>query len=216
MLERLFQHRVRPIEKFLIAKDPNRPYLTGLLLRFDEGYSEAISFFSAVNPNFTSPPLPNDVSETSMANSAAYGLAISIAFDAMRANGKLLIDGGERSIVEGAMGLSYAMFIFVLLVGYLKADGVEIESQPVPTGFAEQFVYLDAAKREAVATQGLKMFQSMIHSNHEKVKEWHDTLSKAVQLWLLSGASDERTQEHDQDLRKIFAGQLEALYKAIQ
>jgi len=114
------------------------------------------------------------------------------------------------------MGLSYAMFIFILLSGYLKADGIEIESKPVLAGFAEQFVYLDAAKREAVATKGLKMFQDMIGSNHEKVKEWHDTLSKAVQLWLISATSDKRTQEHDQDLRKVFAGQLGALYRAIQ
>jgi hypothetical protein len=143
-----------------------------------------------------------------MAGFAAYGLAISIAFNAMRSNGKLLIDGEERSIIEGAMGLSYAMFIFILLSGYLKADGIEIESKPVPAGFAEQFVYLDAAKREAVATKGVKMFQDMIGSNHEKVKEWHDTLSKAVQLWLISATSDKRTQEDDQDLRKVFAGQL--------
>jgi hypothetical protein len=215
VLKKLLRRKSRSLDKLLTVGDPHRPYLSGLLLRFDEGYSDAVSFFSAINPSFTQPPLPKGASEARRAGFAAYGLAISIAFNAMRSNGKLLIDGGERSIVEGAMGLSYAMFIFILLSGYLKDDGVEIGSKPVPAGFAEQFVYLDVAKCEAVATKGLKMFQDMIGSTHEKVKEWHDTLSKAVQLWLFSATSDKRTKEHDKELRKIFAGQPEALYKAI-
>ena len=216
MLKKLFRSKSRPLDKLLTFGDAHRPYLSGLLLRFDEGYSDAVSFFSAINPSLIPPLIPKGASEARKAGFAAYGLAISIAFGAMRSNGKLLIDGGERSIVEGAIGLSYAMFIFILLSGYLKDDGVEIESEPVPAGFAEQFVYLDAAKREAVATKGFKMFQDMIGSTHGKVKEWHDTLSKAVQLWLISATSDKRTEEHDKDLRKVFAGQLEALCRAIQ
>jgi hypothetical protein len=216
VLKNFFRRKPRPLEKLLTVGDPQRPYLSGLLIRFDEGYSDAVSFFSAINPNFIPPPLPKAASEVRTASFAAYGLAISIAFGAMRSNGKLLIDGREKSIVEGAMGLSFAMFIFILLSGYLKADGIEIESEPVIAGFAEQFVYLDAAKREAVATKGLKMFQDMISSTYEKVKEWHDTLSSAVQLWLISATPDKRTQGHDEDLRKVFAGQLEALCRAIQ
>lgn len=128
MLKKLFRRKSRPLDKLLTVGDSRRPYLYGLLIRFDEGYADAVSFFSAINPSFIPPPLPKGASEARTAGFAAYGLAISIAFGAMRSNGKLLIDGGERSIVEGAIGLSYGMFIFILLAGYLKADGVEIES----------------------------------------------------------------------------------------
>jgi len=87
VFEKLFRRKSRLIEKLLTIADPHRPYLSGLLLRFDEGYSDAVSFFSAINPSFTPPPLPKGASETTKAGFAAYGLAISITFDAMRSNG---------------------------------------------------------------------------------------------------------------------------------
>ena len=216
MFEKLFRPRSKSGGKLATDHDSERPYFSGLLLRFDEEHAEAISFFSKVNPRFTQPPLPEGASESIRAGVAAYGLALGIACEAMGAQGKLMIDVGEVSIFEGAIGLSYAMFIFTLFSGYLKDDRIQIESKPVASGFTDLFVYLDDAQRKELAKKGIEIFKDMIGSDHQKVKEWHDTLSKAIQLWLISATSDKRTKENDEDFRKIFAGQLSALYKAVE
>ena len=42
--------------KLVTDLDRKRLYLSGLLLRFDEEMSEAVSFFSELNPRFKPPP----------------------------------------------------------------------------------------------------------------------------------------------------------------
>ena len=68
--------------------------------------------------------------------------------------------------------------------------------------FAEQFVYLEDAQRNELAQKGMEIFKDMIESDHPKLKEWHDTLSKAVQIWLISATSDKRTKEQDEDMQR--------------
>lgn len=216
MLSKLFRRKSRQVSRLATDLDTQRPHLSGVFVRFDEGHSEAVAFFSQLNPSFSPPSLPEGAPESVRAGFAAHDLAIGIAFEAMRSQGKLLLDGRDMSIFESAIGLSYAIFIFMLLSGYLKADGVEIDSKPLASGFAELFVYLNDAQRTELVKKGLELFQDMIGSAHEKVKDWHDTLSKAVQLWLISATSDKRTKEHDEDLRKVFASHLGALYRAME
>ena len=141
---------------------------------------------------------------------------MGIASYAMRLQGKLMVGSKEVSIEEGAVGLSYALFIWILLSGYLKDDGVEIETVPLARDFAELFVYLDDAQRKELAKKGGEIFQDMIKhlTDTPKLQEWHGMLSKAVQLWLISATSDKRTKEGDEDLRKVFSGQLGVLYVA--
>lgn len=110
------------------------------------------------------------------------------------------------------------MFIWILFSNYLKNDGVKLDSKlwgHLPVRFAELFVWLDDAKRKEMAKKGLEIFKDMIESNHPKLKEWHDTLSKDVQIWLISATSDKRTKEQDEDFRKIFSSHLGALYNAV-
>ena len=198
--------------------DRERLYLSGLLLRFDEEMSEAVSFFSKLNPRFKPPPIPEGASLNIRGGVAAHSIAMGIASHAMRSQGKLMVGSKEVSIKEGALGLSYAMFIWILLRGYLKDDGIEIETVPLARDFAELFVYLDDVQRKGLAKKGWELFQDMIKhlSDTPKLQEWHDMLSKAVQLWLVSATSDKRTKEGDEDLRKVFSGQLGALYTAAE
>jgi hypothetical protein len=128
--------------------DRNRPYLSGLLLRFDEEQARTIEFFRKLNPSFFPPPIPQGASQSVRGQLAVHSLALGIAFAAMSSQGKLMVGSKEVSIMDGAIGLSYAMFIGILLSGYLKSDGVEIETIPLPNSFAEQFVYLDKTQRK--------------------------------------------------------------------
>lgn len=195
--------------------DRERPYLYGLLLRFDEGQPEAASFFSKLNPSFRPTPIPEGTSQSVRGGFAACSLALSIALAAMSSHGKLMVGSKEVSILEGALGLSYAMFIWILLCGYLKDDGVAVDTVSFPRCFADQFVYLDDTQRNELAQKGMEIFKDMIESDHPKLKEWHDTLSKAVQIWLISATSDKRTKEQDEDMKKIFSSHLDALYKSV-
>lgn len=204
--------------KLAIDLDRERPYLYGLLLRFDAGQSEATSFFSKLNPSFKPPPIPEGASQSVRGGFAACSLALSIAFAAMSSHGKLLVGSKEVSIEEGALGLSYALFIWMLLRGYLKDDGVEIETVPLARDFAELFVYLDDAQQKELAKKGGEIFQDMIKhlSDIPNLQEWHGILSRNVQLWVISTTSDKRTKENDEDLRKIFSYQLGWLYAAAE
>jgi hypothetical protein len=198
--------------------DCERPYLSGLLQRFDEEMSEAVSFFTRLNPRFIPPSIPEGASLSVKGSIAAHSLAMGIASHAMRSLGKLMVGSKEVSIEEGALGLSYAMFIWILLSGYLKDDGVEIETVPLASNFAELFVYLDDAQRRELAKKGGEIFKDMINhlSDTQNLQEWHGILSKVVQLWLISATSDKRTMEGDEELREIFSGQLGALYAAAE
>ena len=204
--------------KLAIDLDRERPYLYGLLLRFDAGQSEATSSFSKLHPSFKPPPIPEGASQSVRGGFVACSLALSIAFAAMSSHGKLMVGSKEVSIEEGALGLSYAMFIWILLRGYLKDDGVEIDTVPLPRRFAEQFVYLDDAQRIELAKKGGEIFQDMIKhlSDTPDLQQWHGTLSKNVQIWFISATSDKRTKENDEDLRKVFSYQLGWLYAAAE
>lgn len=218
MFEKLFRRKSKPVGKLATDLDPKRPYLSGLLLRFDEDSADSVSFFTKLNPSFRPPPIPEDTSESERGGLAACSSAMGMAAEAMRLQGKLMLDGERVSILEGAIGISYAMFILTLLSIYLKDDDVELDSKlwgHLPVRFAEQFIWLDDAKRKELATKGLEIFKDMIESNHPKIKEWHDTLSKAVQIWLISTTSDKRTKEQDEDMKKIFSSHLDALYKSV-
>jgi hypothetical protein len=195
--------------------DRERPYLYGLLLRFNEGQSEATYFFSKLNPGFRPTLIPEGASQSVRGGFSACSLALSIAFAAMSSHGKLMVGSKEVTILEGALGLSYAMFIWILLRGYLKDDGVAIDTVPFHRRFAEQFVYLDDTQRNELAQKGMEIFKDMIESDHPKLKEWHDTLSKAVQIWLISATSDKRTKKQDEDMQKIFSSHLDVLYKSV-
>lgn len=120
--------------------DPNRPCLSGLLIRFDEGLVDAVSFLNQIDPDFTLPQLPANSSLSEKASLAAHGQALSIAVEAMRLNGKLLVDENERTLFDGAIGIAYALFIFILLRSYLKNENIEIEAIPIHTSLSELFV----------------------------------------------------------------------------
>ncbi|MGH7960829.1 MAG: hypothetical protein ACRERD_03245, partial [Candidatus Binatia bacterium] len=97
-----------PIGKLTTERDPDRPYLSGVLTRFDEGYSEAVAFFSWLNPSFKPAPVPEGAPAKVKAEFAAYSLALGITFEAMRYQGKVLLNGQEGSIFEGGIGMAYA------------------------------------------------------------------------------------------------------------
>lgn len=198
--------------------DRERPYLYGLLQRFNEETSEAVSFFTKLNPHFMPPSIPEGASLSVKGSIAAHSLAMGIASNAMRSLGKLMVDSKAVSIREGALGLGYAMFIWILLRGYLKDDGVEIDTVPLASDFAELFVCLDDAQRRELAKEGGEIFKDMINhlSDTQNLQEWHGILSKVVQLWLISAISDKRTMEGDEELRKVFSSQLGALYAAVE
>jgi len=203
-----------PIEKKSATdRDPSHPYLSGVLARFDEGYSEASAFFSKLDPSFKMPSLPEGPARV-RAGSAAYGLALGVTAEAMVSKSKFSLDAREV-IRESAVNVSYAMFIFTLLVHYLKADNVEIDPQPLASGFASLYSHLNDVQRTEIKDQGTALFQDMIGPGYAKVKDWHLSLSKAVEIWLLSATSDKRTKENDEQMRKVFGYQLEALHKAI-
>ncbi len=219
MFEKLFRRKSKPVGELTTDFDPERPYLSGLLLRFDEDQADSVSFFTKLNPSFRSPPIPEGTSESERGGLAAYSSAMVMAVEAMGAQGKLMLDGERTSILEGAIGISYAMLILTLLSSYLKDDGVELDSKlwgDLPVRFAELFIWLDDAKRKELATRGLEIFKNMLESNHPKLTEWHDTLSKAVRIWLISATPDKRTKGYDKDLRKVFNSYLGALYEAIE
>ena len=195
--------------------DATRPYLSGLLARFDEGYGEAIEFFQKVNPDFRMPATANRT-EAERAESAATGECLVRMIDAMSANGRLWVGNGKVSIFEGAVGIAYGMFILVLIKGYLKDDGVEIETPPLPTLFVRQLVHLDEKQRAELVTRGLALFQDMIKSDEPNLIKWHDSLSTSIRLWLLSGSSEQRTKALDDEMRKAFASLLAAIYNAME
>ena len=195
--------------------DPNRPCLSGLLVRFDEGFSDAISFLNQIDPDFAPPQLPANSPLSEKASHAAHGETLSIAVKAMRLNGKLLVNENERALFDGAIGIAYALFIFILLRSYLKNENIEIEAIPIHTSLSDLFVWLDTVEREELATKGISIFQEMIESKHPKVVEWHDELSKAVHVWLISANSDKRTPENDALVVQLFSELLTALYKAV-
>lgn len=218
MFERLFRRKSKPVGKLATDLDPERPYLSGLLLWFDEVGSKTNSLITELHPSYSSPPIPEGLSENERGGFAAYSLAMFIAVEAMGKQGKTFTVEDEKLIFDGAIAISYAMFILTLFSGYLKDDGVEIDSKrlvPLWNSFPEVFVWLDDAKRKEMAKKGLEIFKDMIESNHPKIKEWHDTLSKTVMTWLLSATSDKRTKEQDEDFRKIFSSRLGALYNAV-
>lgn len=210
--------RSQKLGQLATALGPKRPYLSGLLRRFNEEQSEAISFFSNLNPRFRPPLIPEGASQNVRGGIAAHSLAMGIASHAMRSQGKLMVGSKDVPIEEGAIGLSYALFIWILLRGYLKDDDVEIETVPLAHNFSELFVYLDDHQRKELAARGGEIFQNMIKhlSDTPALQEWHNVLSKVVQLWIISATSDKRTKENDDDLRKVFAYQLNALYAAVE
>jgi hypothetical protein len=218
VFEKLFRSKSKPVGKLATDLDPEQPYLSGLLLRFDEVHSKAISSITKLNPSYSPPPIPEGLSESERGGFAASSLAMCLVVEAMGKQGKGITEGDEELILNGAIAISYGMFILMLLSGYLKDDGVEIDSKRLgylPSRFAELFVWLDDAKRKEMAKKGLEIFKEMSESNHPKIKEWHDTLSKIVRLWLISGTSDKRTKDHDEDFKTMFSSHLGALYNAV-
>lgn len=216
-LERFARRKPNPVRKLATGVDPRRKYLAGLLMRFDEGYSDAISFATELKPSYSPRPISEFTSESEMAGSAALSVALGIAAEAM---GEKVLVGTERvSIFDGAIGICYGLFIFNLFRRYLKEDGVEIDYKLLARGaveFAEMYVYLDRAARDGLFRKGLEIYRDMIKSDHRNVKDWHDMLSKTVQLWLVSTTSVKRTTKIDDEYQTLFASQLRILYDAVE
>ena len=217
MFERLLSRKPQSVRKLAPSVDPRRTYLAGLLMRFDEGHADAISFATELKPSYRPRPIPEFASESEMAGSAAISVALGIAAEAM---GEKLLAGTERvSIFDGAIGICYGLFIFNLLRLYLKDDGVEIDIKLLghyAADFAECYTYLDRAKRNELCRKGLELYRDMIESDLQNVKDWHDMLSKTVRLWLISTTSDKRTKKTDEEYQTLFASQLHILYDAVE
>ena len=216
MFNRLFGSKGKQVDRLATNLDPQRPYFSGLLVRYDEAQTEAVAFFRRSNPNFTPPSIPENAAESEKAGIAALSLSLAVAFEAMSSHDKLLIDGANASMREGAIGVSYALFLFVLFSGQVKLNGVVPDSKPVAQRFAAQFIYLDASQQQELATKGLDLFKHLIGSDRQELKEWLESLTEAVELWLFSATSRKRTKEADMSLRQVFAAQLGALYRAVE
>jgi len=215
----LFRRRPKPIGKLATDLDPKRTYFAGLLLRADEGRTDAISFATELKPDYSPLPLPEFASESERAGFAALEEASGIVADAMEVQGKLMVGTGQASIFEGAIGICYGLFIINLFRLYLKDDGVEIDYTLLgnfAASFARLFVYLDDAKKDELRRKGLEIYLDLLRSDHQNVKDWHDLLSKTVQSWLISTTSDKRTKELDEEYQKIFAAHLSTLYRAVE
>ena len=215
MINGLLRRTADSVRKLATGVDPKRRYLAGVLMRFDEGHSDAISFATDLEPSSSPRPIPAFTCESELAGFAAQSVASGVAADAMGANEKLMVGTERVSIFEGALGICYGLFIFNLLRLYLKDDGVEIDYKLLGRcagDFANCFVYLDYAKRNELCRKALEIYRDMIESDHQNVKDWHDMLSKTVQLWLTSTTSDKRTKEIDDEYQTLFASQLRSLY----
>lgn len=137
----------------------------------------------------------------------------------MGVHGKSLVGTERVSIFDGAIGICYGLFIFDLLRLYVKDDGVEIDIKLLgryAADFAECYVYLDRARRNELCRKGLEIYRDMIESDLQNVKDWHNMLSKTVQLWLISTTSDKRTKKIDEEYQTLFASQLRILYDAVE
>lgn len=212
MFNRLFRSKAKQVDLLATNLDPQRPYFSGLLVRYDEAQAEAVAFFRRVNPNFNPPLIPRDATESEKVAIAAVGLSVGVAFEAMYAHKKLMIDTEQASMREGAIAVSYALFLFLLFSGQLKLNGVILDWKPVAQTFARQFLYLDASKQKQLAREGLDHFKHLVGSDRQEVKEWLELLTKTVEIWLFSATSQKRTKEADASLRQVFTFQLKALY----
>jgi hypothetical protein len=154
----LLRRKHHKIRRLATDLDPERPYVAGVLTRFDEEYASAMAMGLAMDPNFRPAPVPEGAPVRERAWLAAQTMAVGIAIGAMGSQGKLsvLLDRGE-AIGQGAIGLTYAMFIYSLLLSYLEADGVEVGSEPLR--FAEMFPVLDDARRAEVQKKALGLFE---------------------------------------------------------
>jgi len=86
---------LQAVRKLATDLDREQPYLSGLLQRFDEEMSEAVSFFIKLNPRFKPPSISKDASLNVRGGVAAHSLAMGIATRAMGSRGKFMVGSKE-------------------------------------------------------------------------------------------------------------------------
>lgn len=146
---------------------------------------------------------------------AAYGMALALAVKALTSLGQPSI-GEPKPTFTHSIAVVFAIYIYVLFSNYLKHDGLQIRPHSVASGFANLFANFSKSDRAAIENNGLEMFKRTLARNSKTMQEWHDNLSKTIQIWLISATSSKRTPQHDQALQQILELQLKTLHDTLR
>ena len=170
----------------------DRPFLAGLLIRFDEGNVQASVDLLNMIPGFKPPILTPPDSDGDKAAMAASGLALALAFKAMMGMRTKLPDEDEVSKLDLAIGASYAVLIFLAFDACVREDGVTMPAKPIVQEFVGLFVYLSPAVRSGAFQIALELLKGVVGSELPNVKQYQEHLSQVCRNWLWATTTDKR------------------------